>query len=366
LFLLQYYYCNSHKIKQLDFLFIKLYNVTKQRELCEAIILFYYGENRENGSRGAVMENLAIAFWAVCPISLIIVIGYAVGRFKFMSDKTINEANRMSMTVFFGSLSFYNIYNSNINLGAGLHTAIFCFVGVIIEIVLCLVFVHAIEKRPSVQGAMVQALYRGNLMMIGLPLMERVCGTAQLGIMGLTSAFVIPLYNVAAVIVLEGHRGGDVNIKKTLLSILKNPLIIGTTAAILCQALQIRLPNVLENVISNLAGAAAPIGLVLLGASLDMKQTKHNRRNLLVCILGKLVVIPVIAIAFAIMLGLRGASLMTVLIIFGAPVPVAAYVMADQLEADTALTSEAIVGSTIFSCLTMFLGIFVLKQFALI
>ena len=66
------------------------------------------------------------------------------------------------------------------------------------------------------------------------------------------------------------------------------------------------------------------------------------------------------------LLGMRGVELASLLIIFGAPTAVNSAVMAQQMGSDADLATEAVVFTTAFSALTVFLFVFVLKSLALI
>ena len=89
-------------------------------------------------------------------------------------------------------------------------------------------------------------------------------------------------------------------------------------------------------------------------------------RNLVVCTAMRLVILPAIAVFFAVLLGFRGLPLGCVLLIFAPPVAVNSYTMALEMGGDGELAAEIVVLTAAFSCLTLFLWIFLLKSLGLL
>lgn len=61
----------------------------------------------------------------------------------------------------------------------------------------------AFVKENRKRGAMIQALYRSNFLLLGVPIVENIYGTDHIGMPLLLSAFIIPIYNVLAVLHLK-------------------------------------------------------------------------------------------------------------------------------------------------------------------
>ena len=84
---------------------------------------------------------------------------------------------------------------------------------------------------------------------------EMLCG-GDMATTSLLVAVVIPMFNILSVIALEVFRGGKVRIKKILLGIIKNPLIISSLLGLLALAAGVRFPTPVEKAIADLAGIA--------------------------------------------------------------------------------------------------------------
>ena len=89
-------------------------------------------------------------------------------------------------------------------------------------------------------------------------------------------------------------------------------------------------------------------------------------RNLVICVLGRLVVAPLIFVTGGALLGFRGIELATLLVMLAAPTAVSSFTMAQQMDSNGELAAEAVVMTSALSCVTLFLWIFVFKQLGLI
>ena len=69
---------------------------------------------------------------------------------------------------------------------------------------------------------MIQAIYRSNFVLLGLPLAANMFGDDKVAVTTMMVAIVVPIYNVLAVVTLEIFRGGRVNLPHLLLDVLKN------------------------------------------------------------------------------------------------------------------------------------------------
>ena len=85
----------------------------------------------------------------------------------------------------------------------------------------------------------------------------------------------VPLYNIMAVIVLSffqpEQKGLDSKVlKKTLIGILTNPIILGIVAGFVWSALKIPMPQILNKTATSIGATATPLGLMAMGAMFDI------------------------------------------------------------------------------------------------
>lgn len=308
------------------------------------------------------MQALSIAFHAIVPLFLIIAVGFGVKRLGWIGPEDVRRFNKVTFYTFMPVMLFYNIYTSDFSHTVRLSYALFVVGMALAMILLAFLITLAAEKTPERRGVMIQAAFRSNFVLLGLPIAQELLPNANFGITALMIAIVVPIYNMMSVVVLEYFRGSKPKMGEVLLAVIKNPLIIGSIVGLLTQALHITLPEVLVSFAGKMNSAATPLILLLLGASFEMRQLSRYKKQLLVCVGLRLLVFPGAILALAAALGLRDIEFVTVLAMTAAPTAVNSFNMAQQLGGDSDLAGSAVVVSTAASFFTLFLWITLFKQ----
>lgn len=307
-----------------------------------------------------MVQNFIVSVQAVLPLFFIIMLGYVIRWKRWLSPAEITKLNNVVFTLLFPFLIFRNIYNTDLNASFYPHLLLFSAGGIFLTFLIAWFVVPKIESNPASCGAMIQASYRSNFVLLGLPLVANIFPGADLGMTAIAIGILVPLYNVLAIITLETYRSGRLSVKRMVHNIITNPLILGCLAGLL--AMPLSLPPFLEHTISDLAATATPMALILLGASFHFNSSHHLQRNLLICTVTRLIAVPGIFLSLAAFLGFRGLAFATLLGIFATPCSVSSFVMAQQMESDGELAGAAVVYSSFFSCFTMCIFIFLFKQ----
>ena len=308
------------------------------------------------------MQALSIAFHAIVPLFLIIALGFGVKRLGWIGSEDVRRFNKVCFYTFMPVMLFYNIYTSDFSHAVRLPYALFVVGMALAMILLAFLITLAAEKTPERRGVMIQAAFRSNFVLLGLPIAEELLPGANFGITALMIAIVVPIYNMMSVVVLEYFRGGKPKLGEVLLAVIRNPLILGSVAGLLVQALHITLPEVLVSFAGKMNSAATPLILLLLGASFETREVARYKKELLVCVGLRLVVFPGAILTLAAALGLRDIEFVTLLAMTTAPTAVNSFNMAQQLGGDSHLAGSAVVVSTALSFFTLFFWITLFKQ----
>lgn len=311
------------------------------------------------------MENILISLNAVLPLFLIIGTGCLVKWLHMISPSAVREANSLCFKLFMSTLVFYNIYTSDLGASFSVPLLILCLGGTLFEFLVGLLLIPRMESSAPARGVMLQSFFRSNVVLLGIPIASFLFGENQIGPVTVVVAIIVPVFNILAVISLELYRGGDPAPRKIIKGVVTNPLVIGAALGLLVTLSGLRLPGVVESAVSSMAKAATPLSLLLMGASLDFSRLKGFGRNLLLCVAERLLVMPAIFVALAAAMGLRGASLCAILLVFGGPTAVNSYTMALQMDGDADLAGGIVLLTTAGSCLTLFLWIWLLKSLGL-
>ena len=309
-----------------------------------------------------MLQALSIAFHAIVPLFLIIAVGYTVKRLGWIGPEEVRRLNKVTFYTFMPVMLFYNIYTSDFSQAVRLPYALFVVGAALGMVAVSFAVTLLAEKMPERRGVMIQAAFRSNFVLLGLPIAEELLPGANFGITALMIAIVVPIYNMMSVVVLEYFRGGKPKLGEVLLAVVKNPLILGSVAGLLVQALHITLPEVLVSFAGKMNSAATPLILLLLGASFETREVARYKKELLVCVGLRLVVFPGAILTLAAALGLRDIEFVTVLAMTAAPTAVNSFNMAQQLGGDSQLAGSAVVVSTAASFFTLFVWITLFKQ----
>ncbi len=308
------------------------------------------------------MQALSIAFHAIVPLFLIIALGFGVKRLGWIGPEDVRRFNKVCFYTFMPVMLFYNIYTSDFSHAVRLPYALFVVGMALAMILLAFLITLAAEKTPERRGVMIQAAFRSNFVLLGLPIAEELLPNANFGVTALMIAIVVPIYNMMSVVVLEYFRGGKPKLGEVLLAVIKNPLIIASVVGLLMKALHITLPDVLVSFAGKMNSAATPLILMLLGASFEVRHIARYKKQLLVCVGLRLLVFPGAILTLAAAVGLRDIEFVTLLAMTAAPIAVNSFNMAQQLGGDSELAGSAVVISTAGSLFTLFLWITLFKQ----
>lgn len=308
------------------------------------------------------MDNFIISIEAIIPMFSMLVLGVMVKKLKLLNDSELTSLNSMIFKALFPILMFSNIYGTKIEEAFNFNLIVYAVSAVLIVYVITTLVVLKIEKSNAKRGAMIQAIYRSNFVLMGLPIAANLAGDGNVGTTAIMVAIIVPLYNVLAVLTLECYRGGKASFKKIVLGIVKNPLILGSLVGIAVMLLKIQLPPVVEKTVSQISAAATPMALIVLGASFNIKSVEEGIKDLSICVIGRLIVVPAIILSVAALIGIRDIAFITLIGIFASPCAVSSYTMAQQMDSDADLAGNTVIFTSALACFTMFVWIFLFKQ----
>ncbi len=312
------------------------------------------------------LGNFIFSANVVIPLMSVVIIGYIVRQLNIIDDKTVSQCNSLTFKVFLPILLLNNVRNTSLDSITSPGLFVMVTMTIVLSFFVVTFIVMAIERDNRKRSVMIQGICRSNYALFGLPLINLLQPDSDLALASLLVAIVIPLYNILSVIVFSifGHKKPE--IKKVIISIATNPLIIGTFIGGILLFANIELPTMIDSSINSIAVIASPFALFMLGARFDLKQIGRIGKQLVAICLGRLIVLPTIIIMIAIALGFRDMELTCIMVIFCAPTAASSYVMAETMGGDGDLAAATVVSTTLFSIFTMFVVIFALNSLGFI
>ena len=312
------------------------------------------------------MESFIIALNSVLPIFLMLALGYFLKQIKLIDETMITKVNKLVFKVFLPILLFKNVYTSQLKSVFNLKLILFAPIVVILLYLLSIPIICKLRKDNRRRGAMIQAIFRSNFVILGIPIISTIYNNEPSAVPALLTAIVVPLFNFLAVITLEVFRGEKPRISKILRSIITNPLILATLLGFAVNFSGLRLPEVICSTVSSIAAVASPLSIVLLGAFFKFDNIKHDMKDVLICTFGRLVAFPLIGSVLAVALGFRGVEFASLLIAFSAPPAISSFTMAQQMDSDYTIAGETVIVASALSCFTIFVWIFLYSSLGII
>ncbi len=312
------------------------------------------------------MENLNVAVNAVVPFMFYIAFGMIARRAGWVKEPFLRELNGIIFKIFFPFIMFDNLYDVDFHTLKNAGYVFFTVAAILAVLAISCITVPLFEKDDRRKGVIIQSFYRSNAVLFALPLSASVLGEAASAKASIAIAFIVPIYNISAVAILEYYRGGKVSVDVIVKNILKNPLIIGAIAGAVFHLLPVTMPGCLAEPISKVAGIATPMALFVLGGTLQISDLRKNLVPLLIGTTVKLILVPAVVITIMARLNYEPTEFFAVFCIFATPIAAATFPMSQSMGADADLAGEYVVVMTLCSIVTIFFWILLLKQVALI
>ena len=333
---------------------------------------------------------LITAVNALFPLIITILLGYYLKTKGFLTKEFLRVGNKVVFNICLPAMLFVNVYDiasfADIKWDIVLYAIAAFFVVVAVGYVITILSTPVPERR----GVIWQCTFRSNFGIIGLSLAAALGGDEAVAVAAIVSSFTVPLFNVMSVIALsvfsDGSKG-KTSVKKIVLNIAKNPLILGVAAGLLCLGIRELQNAVFDRVIfsierdtyfvykvlSNLKTMCTPLALLVLGGQFEFSAVKGLLKEIVSGTVSRIVIAPLIGIGGAILVAANtdilhcGVNEYPALIaMFGSPVAVSSAVMAGNMGSDEQLATQLVVWTSIFSIFTIFAQVCILMGMGLL
>lgn len=315
------------------------------------------------------MSNFLFTVNAVVPLFVLVGLGYWMRQKQFLDEKFVTIFNRFAFQLAIPCSLFKTAYKSDIKSNFNPDLILINLVLIATILVTLLIIVPRAVKKPQRAAVVIQGIYRTNIVLFGLSLSNNLFGAEGSASMAIVIATSVPLYNIIAVVLLSIMGNGSsegLDIKCVCKSIVTNNLIIATVLGLLFSYFDVVLPPLISVPVTDLAACATPLAMISLGGQFSFKSACANLKLNIITTVMRLVVVPAIVMPIVILLGFRGSDLGALFINFAAPTATSSFIMAKNMGCDGDLAGEVVVFTTLFAAFTVFLGVFILKSFALI
>lgn len=300
---------------------------------------------------------MGLVLAALVPVFLTIALGAGLRRTLLPNAGHWEGLERLTYYILFPALLFVSAVRadlSEVNVVA-VCGALICALVTLSAVILA--FHRQLATALAIDGPAFTSLFQGAVRWnsyVVFAVAGGLYGTKGITITAIALVVMIPLVNIFSVLVLARFAGREAPTTGYVLGqLVRNPFIWSCGAGILVDVMAIRLPIVLLEFTDILGRASLALGLLVVGAGLDLKALARPRAVVLVSLVVKLTVKPVVAVLFALAFGLSGLELTVVAVAAAVPSAPNGYVLARQMGGDAPLLAQMLTLQIIAAAATL-------------
>lgn len=311
-----------------------------------------------------MLNNLIFCLNATVPIFFLILLGMFLRRIQLMDDAFTARLNTLVFRVCLPALLFHDMYRTDYRTNWNTAYVVYCALATLASILICTGVSYLLKDR-SVQGEFIQTSYRSSATILGIAVVQNLyhnVGMAPLMVIG-----AVPIYNIAAVIILEMYRPdrGKLDamlLRKTLHGILTNPIILSILLGFAWSLLRLPLPTIGDTTVDYVGRCATPLGIIAMGASFQWEKARQSAGPALVSTFIKLFGLCALFLPLGVYLGFRNDLLVAALVMCGSSTTISCFVMAKGMGHKGDLTISTVMLTTLLSAFSLTFWLFILKS----
>lgn len=289
---------------------------------------------------------------SLLPVFLIIICGYGFKKSGFPGDDFWPGVERMVYYFLYPALLFSS------SAGASWE---FFSVASMVWAILSAMFVMSgllllLRPRLTKNDASFTSVFQGSLRFtsyIGFAAVFALFGDEGLYLAAVFITVMIPVVNILCVMVLVRYSGQKSGWHWIFTTVVKNPLILACLAGMACNLLGLQLPVMVENFTTILGRGSLPLGLLAIGASLQLTSIKKAGNEIIYACLLKLILMPLLMWLACSLFEVDKLSTAVAVLFAALPGSPLSYILAKQLGGDTGLMSSIIAVQTGISMVSL-------------
>ena len=290
------------------------------------------------------------------PIFIVIAIGFLIRKKNIISEEGVSLLNKLAYNIGLPSLIFLSITNYSLSDIFNIQIVKVIYLAYFVFILLIILINFAIKRSGKTKGAIIVSSFRCNMAFVGFPIVLAAYGDLALAKASLVVAFLVPVNIITTIIIFKfyNRREESMGAGGMLLSFVKDPMIIGVVLGIIFSYFKIPVPEVFHSSLDIISAMTVAIALFSIGASFKFVHLKNDFKIVSYISFNKLILLPAIVFilsTFVFKVDTFDRNVMVVL--FAAPLAVAAYIMAKELRSNHQLLASALILTTIASALTI-------------
>lgn len=214
-----------------------------------------------------------------------------------------------------------------------------------------------IYRLAQVRGTQFSSIFQGATRwnsFVALAISTAAFGQAGVVLASIAIAAMIPLTNLANVMVVAGHSsGGAPSLKSLLAMLVRNPFIIACTIGVLVNILALQIWTPIDFSLDILGSGATGTGLLVVGAGLRLNALTKAKGAIVLTAVLKLALMPALVWGACEMLDVQGTARFVALVAAAVPSASSSFILARQLGGDTDLMAGILTVQTVAAAVSL-------------
>jgi len=295
------------------------------------------------------MQLIVTALW---PVFTLLLLGYFARRSGFPGEGFWLPAERATYYVLFPALLVERLASASLAGGESLRLALLVTAVLVVTALFCSLCKPWLRLAAPAFTSFFQGSLRFNTY-VALAITAALHGSDGIVIAAVITAVMIPQLNLYSVLAFACTSDQKFSLIKLVSTLLRNPLIMACLLGIALSLSGAGLPWALASVLELLGRMALPLGLLAVGAGLNLRALRSAGRALVASTLIKLLLLPLLAFTLARFCGLDALTTGVLVVFMAVPTATSAYVLARQMGGDADLMAAIITAQTLLSMLTL-------------
>lgn len=297
------------------------------------------------------MDSYLIAVETVLPLFLLIIAGGIFSKTKIKHEHWVEVLNNYALWIGFPALVISSLMHLDLD-GTSYVNLILLNSGYIAFCILLIIPLSRIFKFSRfTQRALVIILPFGNIAYLGMPVLGNVFGDEVMPVAAIISAVYVFWLLSVALVILEITGQNQINGKRVVLRLVKNPLLISVFLGMAIVLFQIKMPVFIDKTIGLFANSVTAVVLFSLGIFLGIQNAGNFKEWLSVAclVIFTMLLLPFLFIQVAPFFNLNELQMKATLIDSAMPLGVTPYALAVQYNAKPKLVARVVVLGTLLS-----------------
>ena len=297
---------------------------------------------------------------ALLPIALLIALGAWLRHSQFLADAFWPQAERLGYYVLLPALFVHGLGTAQLD-GLPVQGMMLALVSSTVLVALLIV---GLRRCFSVDDPAFTSVFQGGVRFnnyVGVSAAAGLFGSQGIALAAVANAAIVPTVNILCVLVFARYGStGRMSWKTVARQMALNPLLLACAVGSLLHGTGLGVPMAVEPLLKALGQASLPLGLLCVGAALDLRAVRSWLRPVGMSSIAKFMVMPLITLAACHLFGLKGEAAVAVLLFQALPTASSSYIMARQLGGDAPLMAGIIAGQTLLAAVALPLAVSVL------